>query len=118
MYIEGKISKNAVTEDNNQLYEVLVMILISEISPESCCFANFTVYSISRLENFLIVFRNAKFIQLGTQNQYLFSYIRNRDNTLATVGKICYRNIRIMCNQYDSQQNERLFCYCKLCHRI
>ena len=118
MYIEGKISKKAVTEYKNLLYEVLVMILISEISPESCCFANFTVYSISRLGNFLIVFRNAKFIQLGTQHQYLFSYIRNRDNTLATVGKICYRNIRIMCNQYDSQQNERLFCYCKLCHRI
>ena len=75
MHIEGKILKNSVTEYNNLLYEVPVMILISEISPESCCFANFTVYSISRLENFLIVFRNAKFIQLGTQHQYLFSYI-------------------------------------------
>ena len=75
MHIEGKVLNNSVSEYNNLLYEVLVMILISEISPESCCFANFTVYSISRLGNFLIVFRNAKFIQLGTQHQYLFSYI-------------------------------------------
>ena len=56
MHIEGKISKKAVTEYKNLLYEVLVMILISEISPESCCFANFTVYSISRLEIFSLSF--------------------------------------------------------------
>ena len=59
-------------------YKILVMILIMEMSPEDCCFANFIVYSISRLRNFSIVFPNAKFIQLGTQQLYFFLHMKWR----------------------------------------
>ena len=66
------ISKMFQPEHITLPFEILVMILIREISPEECCFANVIVYSISRLRNFLIVFCNAKFIQLGTQQHYFF----------------------------------------------